>query len=352
MRKYLLPENGAFYKANLHCHSTVSDGRWTPEEIKERYMEKGYSVVAYTDHNIMYPHNGLCDESFVALNGVEFGVNNIVDGKPKNKFRKNCDLCMIALSSENIFQPCWNKEENVPASWDAAAAKIMDKHLAMCSFDESRPSFKMRYDPSVINAMIDEGRNCGFFVTHNHPTWSREEYSDYIKYENMHAMEIYNNDSASIGHDEHNAKIYDEQLKAGKRLYCIATDDNHNKPEKPDSFGGFTMIKAERLEYSTITDALLKGNFYASEGPIIESLYFEDGKVYISTAPAQAIFITKPGKNVAVKKAEENFIDNACFEIEDDDIYFFITVVGEDGKKGYTNAYFTEDLFGVLNISI
>ena len=26
MRKYLLPEKGTFYKANLHCHATFSDG--------------------------------------------------------------------------------------------------------------------------------------------------------------------------------------------------------------------------------------------------------------------------------------------------------------------------------------
>ena len=40
MKKYLLPEKGTFYKANLHSHSTVSDGGWTPEEMKERYIEK------------------------------------------------------------------------------------------------------------------------------------------------------------------------------------------------------------------------------------------------------------------------------------------------------------------------
>ena len=34
MRKYLLPENGNFYKANLHCHTDVSDGAKTPEEVK------------------------------------------------------------------------------------------------------------------------------------------------------------------------------------------------------------------------------------------------------------------------------------------------------------------------------
>ena len=56
MRKYLLPENGTFYKANLHCHSTVSDGKLSPEEMKAEYQKRGYSVIAYTDHKVMVPH--------------------------------------------------------------------------------------------------------------------------------------------------------------------------------------------------------------------------------------------------------------------------------------------------------
>ena len=42
MRKYLISEKGSFYKANLHCHTTVSDGCLTPEEVKAAYKEKGY----------------------------------------------------------------------------------------------------------------------------------------------------------------------------------------------------------------------------------------------------------------------------------------------------------------------
>ena len=52
------------------------------------------------------------------------------------------------------------------------------------------------------------------------------------------------------------------------------------------------MIKAEKLNYKTITDALVAGNFYASEGPTIEKLWYEDGKVFIESSPAQAITIT------------------------------------------------------------
>ena len=57
MRKYLLPEGGKFYKANLHSHSTVSDGVKTPEELKEMYKAEGYSVFAYTDHDNFVRHN-------------------------------------------------------------------------------------------------------------------------------------------------------------------------------------------------------------------------------------------------------------------------------------------------------
>ena len=41
MKKYLLPESGNFYKANLHCHTNVSDGKWTPEKVKEEYSKQG-----------------------------------------------------------------------------------------------------------------------------------------------------------------------------------------------------------------------------------------------------------------------------------------------------------------------
>ena len=37
MRFYLLPEEGIFYKANLHAHSPVSDGKNTPAELKKLY---------------------------------------------------------------------------------------------------------------------------------------------------------------------------------------------------------------------------------------------------------------------------------------------------------------------------
>ena len=34
MKKILLDESLNPYRANLHCHSTISDGKKTPEELK------------------------------------------------------------------------------------------------------------------------------------------------------------------------------------------------------------------------------------------------------------------------------------------------------------------------------
>ena len=89
----LLPEAG-YYKANLHCHTTLSDGRLTPEEVKARYLSEGYSVVAFTDHNVLVDHSDLTDGRFLALTGIEVDTDSFLYGK-KHDFNQTCHLCAI-----------------------------------------------------------------------------------------------------------------------------------------------------------------------------------------------------------------------------------------------------------------
>ena len=42
MRIDVIPAGGRYFRANLHCHTTVSDGKFTPEEIKAHYKAYGY----------------------------------------------------------------------------------------------------------------------------------------------------------------------------------------------------------------------------------------------------------------------------------------------------------------------
>ena len=90
MKKHLISNGGKFYKANLHMHTTISDGNMTPEEVKKAYMEKGYSIVAFTDHEVMVPHPELTDENFLAITSTEVAVNNF--GGPTFQFVKTYHL--------------------------------------------------------------------------------------------------------------------------------------------------------------------------------------------------------------------------------------------------------------------
>ena len=42
---------GRWYRANLHTHTTNSDGQWPPRQVAEHYRRNGYQVLALTDHN-------------------------------------------------------------------------------------------------------------------------------------------------------------------------------------------------------------------------------------------------------------------------------------------------------------
>ncbi len=65
-------------------------------------------------------------------------------------------------------------------------------------------------------------------------------------------MEIYNYGCEHDGLYGYNPQSYDEMLRLGNRLFCVSTDDNHNSypfgDPLCDSFGGFTMIKAEKAD--------------------------------------------------------------------------------------------------------
>jgi len=339
MKKYLLPENGQFYKANLHCHSTISDGKLTPEEIKKHYLDHGYAVVAYTDHDIMIPHDELADENFLPLHGYEMEVNQYWGGD--FSLTKTCHMCLIALEPDNLRQVCWHRETylfgNAP------------KYREQAQFYEEEADYVRVYTPECISDMMKKGREKGFFVTYNHPVWSMEEREQYINYHNMHAMEICNYGCVKGGYEDYVPAIYDEMLRSGKRIYCIATDDNHNYRDVTDpncdSFGGFTMIKAEKLDYRAITSALEKGHFYASQGPEIKSLWYEDGKLHITCGPVKSIVFSYGTRRAhTIHAPEGEYLTSAEAPVTDNCIYVRVTVTDESGKPANTNAYFVDEL--------
>jgi len=340
MKKYLISQEGNFYRANLHCHTTVSDGKKTPEEVKEIYKARGYSIVAYTDHDVLVGHEDLCDGEFLALHGYEMEASE-TENIPSYK-KKTAHMCLIALAPDNLKQVCYHREKYMIGH----GGEYRDK---LC-FDESLPDYVRAHTSECVSDMMRQGRENGFFVTYNHPTWSLEDYSDYMGYHGMHAMEIYNGSCISSGYEDINPRVYDDMLRGGERIFCIGADDNHNAhPEDSrrfDSGVAYTVIKAPSLEYTAVTDALVRGDFYASMGPEIKELYVEDGRVYIKTSPADRIQIHYGNRRSDVVYRESGrSLTKADFKIHDDCGYIRLTVIDRRGQRADTNAYFTDGMF-------
>ena len=335
MKKVLLTKSKNYYKANLHCHSTISDGSKTPEELKKMYMEHGYSIIAYTDHDVLISHSELNEENFLALNGYEMEVNAL--GKAWSD-TKTCHMCYIALEPDNLKQVCYHRG-------DYLFGNAPNYRSQLC-FDENEPDFIRKYTPECINEMIARGRKGGFFVTYNHPAWSLETLNEYGKYHGMNAMEICNYGCFESGFTDYNEKEYDEMLRGGERIFCIATDDNHN--HRKDSFGGFTFINADKLEYKTITTALSDGRFYASQGPEIYELWYEDDKIHIECSNASTIRLNTAKRDTFCISAEseDKPLTSAVFDVKDFFDYVRITVTDFSGNHANTNAYFVDELKG------
>ncbi|MDI3280181.1 MAG: CehA/McbA family metallohydrolase [Bacillota bacterium] len=69
---YAVP--GRYRKAQLHVHSTLSDGRLTPGELARLYRRLGFSFLAFTDHDRVTVHPEEDGPDFVTIPGEECTV--------------------------------------------------------------------------------------------------------------------------------------------------------------------------------------------------------------------------------------------------------------------------------------
>ena len=112
-------------------------------------------------------------------------------------------------------------------------------------------------------------------------------------------------------------------------------------------FGGITVILADRLEYRAVTDALLRGDFYATEGPEIKTLYIEDGRLVVESSPAASIRVTTGTRHADVAYNKDGTpVTRAEFDLNGiPNLYYFrVTVTDASGKCAYSNAYFEDEV--------
>ncbi len=337
MKKILIDKNKCFYKANLHSHTTYSDGKLTPFELKEEYAKRGYSVVAITDHEHLIDNSRLNDENFLTITSCELNIKENADFLTgEHPEMKAVHLNILAFDPQNTQTPCYSSKYD---------RFINEEIRGLIKFNGE---YERNISVDGINEIIRIANENGFLVVYNHPSWSLDDSADrYLKYEGLFGVEIVNGSVILSGgyEDEH---ILDDFWRAGKPVYCIAADDCHAKypigSKNNDCFRGWVQINAETLTYDNIMNALKNGEFYASAGPEIYSLVIDGNKVKIEFSDCVKVnYITKGRRSLSVIADEGETVNYAEFEIKEKDVYFRITVVDKNGKKAYTQVYEISD---------
>lgn len=335
---YIISPDQRQYKANLHSHSTLSDGKRTPEELKRMYKDKGYSILSITDHEFPRNHADLDDDDFITITGYEAYIredpNAVYD-----IYKSEVHLNLIAKDQSNEKYICYNPKYS----------KYLSKNGDISDYERVGSEEIREYSVDYVNKFIKTANENGYLVTHNHPVWSFEKEETVMQYKGIWSMEMCNYSSFLLNRTEYNAALYDKLLKSGKRIFCHGSDDNHNVAEdgssRSDSFGSFTVVMPKEFTYASIIDALEKGNFYASMGPTFREISVVGNKVHIECSPVNVILIqtgSKSPKRVYADNGET--ICSADFEIDERAEYFRISIQDEKGRFADTRGFFKDEI--------
>ena len=331
MRYVLLDESMPYFKANMHCHSVNSDGKMTPEELKAHYMKHGYHIIAFTDHEHLLDNSYLNEEGFLALTACEIAIKEIPDmSSGKKRDMKVCHLNLYARDAHNIDTPCYS-----------AVADHFLNHAIVDKIVHTKPDWDRVYSHEGISAIIAEANKMGFLVCYNHPRWSLENARDYLGYQGLWAMEIYNHTSFTDGYPEYNVQAYEDFLRDGHRIGCVMGDDNHNIH---NTLGGATYFNAPALTYESIIEAMEKHRFYCSQGPIIHSLVVSGRIATIEFSGADTVIMSHRTRSVQKKTLEGTGRHMVSMEFKKDDGYLRFDLISPDGKRANTCAYFLDAL--------
>lgn len=342
--KILFGKKKNVYKANLHTHTTISDGRFSPEEVKRRYKEAGYSVLAYTDHELMVPHDDLNDENFLTILSYEASINE--GGNVPWEYQKCFHLNFYSKDPKAALPPYFNGG----AIWLEHERKLVPE--AYKKIDERAPA----YGVEGMNDLIERANNNGFFVCWNHPVWSSQDYRDCKGLKGLWGVEVYNTGCCRDGYEE-TEQPFEDLLYQGEKVFPVCSDDMHGEGH---FFGGYTMIEADELEYSQIINALIEGDFYSSTGPAFKKIAIDNGNLIVECSAVKRIFVKSSHRwTKKMLSGQGATIDGATFDLqsffdqvdlkkkmtgEEDAEFIRVVLVDEEGNKAFSRPYYLNEI--------
>ena len=288
-------------KGGLHCHTTRSDGRGTPEEVIRLHHENGYDFLALTDHRYYNYTNFAPEIPITIIPGMEYD-NTFERGKGFRCFHTVC------------IGPA--KEDGNGYDQDQR-------------FDSGKAKDQFEYQP-----YLDEIHANGNMTIYCHPEWSSTPARYFEKLEGNFAMEIWNSGCVQEDDMDTDAAYWDEILGQGKLIYGVATDDGH---AMKNHCCGWVMVRAEN-NINAILAALKNGEFYSSCGPEIYNFYVDNGVAVVECSEVSKIRFHSDMHPTRIIRSEDGKLTRAEFNIGDSYKYIRATVIDKDGKYAWTKV--------------
>ena len=122
LRQAAFEGENALLKGGLHCHTTRSDGKGTPEEVIAMHAQHGYDFLALTDHRTYNYKDYLPESGVLIIPGMEFDRPSPI---------------ITACTASILYG-------SAPKSLKILTSRISPSSAAMCRISTSSSSFWTR----------------------------------------------------------------------------------------------------------------------------------------------------------------------------------------------------------------
>jgi len=279
---------GEWLKGNLHTHTTLSDGRSTPQGRVDAYRARGYDFLALTDHERLADIESLRADGLLVIRGIEFGCANPIGGHSYH---------LVGLDLPATFQPPGTRH---------------------------------------IQTVVDAINAAGGKAILAHPYWCGQSIKDLEIVEDYLGVEVYNATChRGIGKGT-SAVHWDDLLSQRKPVLGFAVDDAHH--ETRDAYQGWVMAKCAERSKQAVMDALVRGRFYATCGPTIESIRVDGNRVTVRCSPVAAISLICDGaRGGHVFREDGQPITEAELRLGGSEIFARVECTDGAGRTAWSN---------------
>lgn len=287
------------YKANLHTHTMVTDGWMNPQTVVEKYRERGYRLLAITDH---------CTVTYPRQQFSKFSIGSKADQRIKQKTRKPKEDEPISPGDAEFrdVDPARMGMVDIPGGefW-------FRKHELNVFFADDYPSDTERFLDTL-------GTKSGIACL-NHPgryqflvAWYTDQFR---RYNHLVGLEVFN-----CGNRYPNdRRLWDSiltEMASVRPVWGFSNDDMHSMRDLGRNWNVFLLPEADRESIRHAMENGVTYFIYAPKGhrgvpvPTIRSIRVsaEQGSIRMEASDYQSIVwishgqIVHKGKKFPIKK--------------------------------------------------